>query len=314
MRQNNFENNRLIVCIDCSLPVFSGRLIRVLADLGIKTEALVLSEGKLKALKNLSGLLGSKSKIVHFLYGGYPPLVYIIPKLFGKKVIVHWIGTDVLDASSQKRKRLFWGMAHGIVSLHLTDFEPLAEELKSLRIDAAVISLVPDVFTSQENIAWPTDNRVLAYMPEKRPEFYGSNLVFQLAEELADLKFLVIGHSGKGAPQLPNVQYLGVIDNLEPVWQQTKIYLRLTKHDGLSNMVLEALARGRHVIWSQKFPHCYYARTLEEARNAVQNILKLDKPNIEGTQYARAEFDPLKIGQVIKQKYLELLSPGNSRG
>ena len=50
----------------------------------------------------------------------------------------------------------------------------------------------------------------------------------------------------------------------------------------------------------------------EEAREVLRDIFGVNKPNIEEVPCARAEFDPLKIGQVIKQEYLEVLPTGDS--
>jgi len=94
---------------------------------------------------------------------------------------------------------------------------------------------------------------------------------------------------------------------MDIVWKQIKIYLRLIKHDGLPHTVLEALARGKHVVWTYKFPYCYEVGTVEEAKEAIMAILNKNKPNIDGMHYVHAHFSSSKIMESLKQKYLEVL-------
>ena len=72
--------------------------------------------------------------------------------------------------------------------------------------------------------------------------------------------------------------------------------------------LIEALTRGKYVIWSNEFPHCLRARSLPDARKALEIALARDHPNGAGMEYARQEFEPLRIAHDLKYKYLELLS------
>lgn len=288
-------------------PLFSERVIDVLSSSGIRTQKLYLPKKKSEIFKWSLALIKSKTKIIHYFWGSYHPFIYIIPKLLGKKVIIHWIGSDVLDAiSNHKRKGTYWllqKIAYKIVDSHLADFQPLADELESLGIKASLIPLIPDLPLFQENISWPVENNVFVYLPETRHEFYGSDIIFQLAEEMTDINFFITRHSGKNAPFLPNIKYYPWVDDLEAIWEQTKVYIRLTKHDGLSHTVIEALARGKHVIWSYEFPYCYQAKTFKEAKYALREIFTQNQPNIGGVNYVQSEFQPFKISKLLKTIY-----------
>jgi hypothetical protein len=277
---------------------------------GIKAKELAPPRKESEILGWAWELIKPGPKIVHYMWGNYRPLVYIIPRLLGKKVIVHWIGTDVMYATSTKEWILnsyLRKIAYKIVDLHLVDFDPLAIELGSIGIDAEVIPLMPDVPLLEYDLVWPRENSVFVYLPEKEQEFYGSEIVFKVAKNLPDIEFLITGHSGKHAPRLPNIEYLGYVDDLESVWRRVKIYLRLTKHDGLSHSVIEALARGKHVIWSYEFPYCHKASTFQETIDALRNIFMENQPNVEAARYVRYTFDPVKIVDNLKQHYLKIL-------
>jgi len=312
MSRHKFDENKLSVYVGPTNSVFSERLIKVTANSGVSLKGFTLPKRKSSDVLGWAWKLKrSKSKIVHYLWGSYHPLIYIIPKLLGRKVIIHWIGSDVMDATSNKEGSfytLLQKIAYRMVDMHLADFEPLVDELKLLGVHATVVPLAPDIPLLQEGVTWPSEDKVFVYLPETRQEFYGSDIVFHLAQELPDVGFLITRHSGEGAPQLPNIKYLGWVDDMETVWREIKVYLRLTKHDGLSHTVIEALARGKHVIWTYEYAFCHRARTFQEAKDALRNILRQNQPNIEGMSYARSQFEPAKIVENFEQKYLEVLS------
>jgi len=310
MCKRRFNERELTVYIDRTNPVFAERLIKLMTDSGVSAQAFALPKRRSELLGWTCRLKRSKPILIHYLWGNHGHLIYIISKLAGKKIIIHWIGTDVVCATSYKKwtyHGILRKIAYRIADLHLVDFEPLAVELRSLGIEAEVIPLVPDMPPPVEDVVWPREDRLFVDLPETELELYGGDTIFKLTQELPDIEFLIARHSGRGAPSLPNVKYLGYVDNLEPIWKQVKVYLRLTKHDGLAHGVVEALARGRHVVWSQSLPYCHKASTFEEALDVIRSILRQNQPNIDGMHYARSEFDPLRIAENLKRAYLKVI-------
>jgi glycosyltransferase involved in cell wall biosynthesis len=270
---------------------------------------MIVPVKRISALKWVWDLLWSKAQIVYFLWGSYNSLFYLVAKIFRKKVVVHWIGTDVLKSQKKTNFVVRWlrQLTYKLIDLHLTDFKPLQDELKSIGINSYVIPLIADINVNQQ-ILWPPDaNRIFVYLPEFREEFYNNRIIFQLAQAMPDVEFLITQHSGKNAPQLANVKYLGWLPDIDQVWNEVKILIRITDHDGLSHSVLEALSRGKQVVWSERFPHCYYAKTFDEAKKAVDEILKVNQPNYEGKNYIDTEFNPSKIRVEINNIYLTLV-------
>lgn len=300
--------NMLTVYLNTDFQIFANRIIRALSKQGVTVVPFQLPPKKIiSSIGWWLKLIQSEINVIHYLWGLHHPLVYILSKLARKKVIVHWIGTDVLKLSENPRKGILWKIGIRMVDLHLTDFQPLAEELKILGIDSKVVPLIADIPLESVEISWPQDDQVFVYLPEIRKEFFSEKIIFQLAEEMPNVNFLIACYYSKDGPSLKNIKYLGFVQDMDKMWEQVKVYLRIVEHDGLSHTVIEALARGKQVIWSCPFPHCFYAKKVAEVKEVLENILKISKPNIEGMEFAQSEFNPNKIAAEFKQIYLSTL-------
>jgi hypothetical protein len=299
------------VLVDSAQPPFSERLARQLRSVGVKAEDLPLAAGKLAFPGWVWRLVRSRPKIVHYLGAHHGSLFYIVPKLLGKRVAIHWIGSDVLYAASPDRslcQRLLLRLAYRMADLHLAVSQCLADELAQLGIAAVVLPLVPEMPAFPEDeVSWPRAKRVYVYLPEASQKPYGADAVFRLAEEMADTEFLITSHSGEGAPRAPNLRYLGWVEDMEDVWRDVKVHLRLTEHDGLPQTVIEGLTRGRYVIWSYELPYCLRARSPEEAKEALRQALAQDHPNVQGMAWARETFEPSKVARNLKELYVQLV-------
>ena len=145
------------------------------------------------------------------------------------------------------------------------------------RIEATVEPL-PETFT------------VLSYWVENRKAFYGGDIVMQLAQDMPEVRFLILGAREDEYSTLPNVTLLGWQDKLESFYNQSSVLIRLPEHDSLSAMVLEMLARGRYAIYNQKMSGCHFARDYAEAKAALEQIQSLCTPNHEGARSIRENF------------------------
>ena len=304
-------SKNISVLIDNAQPPFSERLTRSLCSVGV--DAQLFDFRKPAAISQwVRNLQQPDYQICHFLWGDNPPAYYILPKLLGKKVVIHWVGTDALRAATAKkltaRQRFYRFLAYRMADLHLAVSQPLASELRPLGIKAQVIPLVPDPpAIDYSKLPWPSDNRVCVYLPEARQEFYGASTVWQLAAAMPDVRFLIVAHSGKNAPQLPNIEYLGYINNMETVWKQVKVYLRLTQHDGMPQSLIEALSRGRYVIWSGRHIHCYHPNSFEGVQESLDLSLAHTQPNSAGAAYALRQYNPTALAVALKEHYERIL-------
>jgi hypothetical protein len=72
--------------------------------------------------------------------------------------------------------------------------------------------------------------------------------------------------------------------------------------DGLRLMVLEALAHGRHVLWTHKFPGCNTFSTAEDARERIRRLQILHQDGSLGINAAG-------VKAIAEQYRPELLKP-----
>jgi hypothetical protein len=196
-------------------------------------------------------------------------------------------------------------VAERIVAVHLADSPDLADELRSVGLQATVCRLLPSSIEA-EVIPLPGVFRVLSYWFDDRRSFYGGDTIIELARRMPDVEFLIAGAFGKGAVAPANVRFLGRVTDMDPIYAQTSVFLRLPKHDSLSVMVLEALARGRYVIYNKNFPHCLRADSLEQVQQALNDVRCRRSSNLEGADFVKQSFRLDEQAQVLARVYAGL--------
>ena len=158
-----------------------------------------------------------------------------------------------------------------------------------------------------EVLPLPETFRVLSYWTDERMAFYGGDLILKLAEECSDIEFLIAGADGCGVACSSNVTFLGRRETLDDVYPRVSVFLRLPKHDSLSAMVLESLARGRYVVYNKNFPHCRRADTLEQVRAVIQEIRRFSEPNRVGADFVRENFSLQREAECLHRAYGRIL-------
>ena len=139
----------------------------------------------------------------------------------------------------------------------------------------------------------PEPPSVMSYWRDEYADFYRAEWVMELARRLPEVHFRIAGASGKGLDAPDNVEFLGWQKDLNELYRQSTIYVRLVKHDGRCGGTLpEALARGRYVVYSQKHPHCRHVENVDNAHEALVEILQATQPNEPGARWVQKNFDP----------------------
>ena len=79
-----------------------------------------------------------------------------------------------------------------------------------------------------------------------------------------------------------NVEVLGILslDQMEMLYDKISIVIRNVKHDGLSMSVVEALAKGKKVIWNYSIPNVICAKTAQEICMELDKIIK-EPPKVD---------------------------------
>ena len=226
-------------------------------------------------------------------FGGPGPNVALveIARRRGIPVIVIWAGTDVITA--RKDPHLLEVIKrYGFTNI--TDGPWLVGELRELGIDAEYVP-VTAIEPAEVIAPLPSEFSVLTYLPEPRREFYGEKTVYEIAREFPDVPFRVVGRGEPNAAAPANVIFLGRIDDMPDRIDASTVLLRLPEHDGKSMLVLETLARGRHVIWNYDFPTVHHAARTHEAIASLRGLKAAHddgtlQPNADGHRYVSANF------------------------
>jgi len=233
----------------------------------------------------------------------YPPMAWrglVTARLMGLATVAHWMGSDVL-AVRRGRERLKLRLSLPFIQLHLADSAGLVEELAGLGVRARFQPVLSDKL-AVEDAPWPEEPSVLVYIPPERGDFYGVPRAVRLAHGMPDVRFRSCGPGPAPADAPANWEHLGVRDDMSPVYAGVRVLLRPTRHDGQGRMVLEALARGRRVVWSGRLPHVLTARTDDALDRAVREALD-SGPNRGGREMVRRFFDRRRSAFRLRDYY-----------
>lgn len=225
---------------------------------------------------------------------------------FGRSpVVMHWVGSDVTYALAVARRgKLSQRLLKGPV--HWAEAPWTAAELASLGVAAAIVPLVP-ARLPESVPPLPPRFTVLSYLPDSRAAFYGRDTVFALASALPQVRFLVAGGTGRAQTAPPNVEFLGWLTQMAPVYAESTVLLRLPEHDGLSFMVLEALTAGRHVIWNHPFEGVFKAYGASEAQRRIEWLLMEHQRgalgvNETGIRLMRDRYAPERVRDALRSR------------
>lgn len=206
-------------------------------------------------------------------------------------VFVIWAGSDVTKAQNDpfglemiKQERF----------IHLSDGPWLVDELRELGIQAQYLPLTA-VRSGGPVKAFPLQFRVLTYLPEPRRDFYGADLVYDVARAMPDVPFSVVGNGDPDPAAPPNVIFHGRVGDMPDRIDESVVLLRHPQHDGKSMLVLEVLARARHVVWNYEFPHVRTARSYDDVLGELRDLRRqFDEAalalNSDGREYVLEHF------------------------
>lgn len=230
-----------------------------------------------------------------------------LARLFRKPVFMHWVGSDVLEAIENFKAGLVdeW-VVNQVV--HWAEVPWTAEELRQAGIEASVMSLASATVPTEHPPSLPNDFTVLTYLPDGWWDFFQGEEILRLATDFSNIQFRIVACSESPGKVPPNVRLLGYVHDMSQVYPEVTLYVRLAHHDGLSFMVLESLAYGRHVIWSYPFKGVISVGGYEELKQAVNILLhahcngKLEL-NREGRAYVLESYSPDKVAQRILAEF-----------
>lgn len=223
-------------------------------------------------------------------------------------VIMHWAGTDVVKS----RKAFLSGnyrKDYLEYAIHQCSSEWMRDDLKEIGIDAPIVHFnnydkkYPFVAYKGKRLT------ILSYVPDHRPEFYGMSVILQMAKLFPEVDFVIAGTKGENYSPLPsNVQARGWVSDMEEVFEKCHVCLRYTKHDGLSNFILESLARHRTVIYRNPLNGCIYVRDENDLEREIKDLTERfgrgdDMRNDAGADFIESELNSKKVLSNLIDKF-----------
>ena len=146
----------------------------------------------------------------------------------------------------------------------------------------------------------PEKFTVLVYLPQSRPEFYGADIVRKLIKAQPQMHFLILGKNPCSRPRSNlTVRAIDFERDMDAVYNESSVLLRLTEHDGLSNMVLEALANDLPVIWTHRLPHVITVeRRYDAVETALMKIQNQPQP-VNSSEWTQKQFNLNRLAEQL---------------
>jgi glycosyltransferase involved in cell wall biosynthesis len=232
--------------------------------------------------------------------------VHLAARLLHKPRVVHWVGSDITGLRAHPGLMPLLGAPN---VTHLAEVDWTAAQLRALGFNPRIAPLPP---RHRYDAPMPLPERftILLYVPRTRSDFYGRRSFEQLMRRLRDkpIKYIIVGGGSLSAPKGVDVENLGWRNDLEDAYKRTSLLIRYTPRDGLSLMVLEALSFGRHVLWTQNFPHCRQIQSYSDMESEVTRLYEAHergelKPNEEGSEMVRLQYGRDACTRTIAQAW-----------
>ncbi|WP_145259500.1 glycosyltransferase family protein [Calycomorphotria hydatis] len=245
------------------------------------------------------GLCRWADVIVAVLYHG-PDLFllrqFALASSLSVPVVRYWVGSDVFNTLENKEYASLTHSAGSLFKKHVAVAPHLITELNSIQVQANYIPSVIDSPPPAE-ISDHLPRSVLVYLPTHRHEFYGFDCVHEVIINQPETKFIIVADESHSLAKFENVTSLGWTDGLSALWPEVGCLLRVTKHDGMPRMVIEALSHGRHVIYSWPFSGCRLATNSDEVIQHLEEVFSKVEPNKAGQEAIRNITTPPPVEQ-----------------
>lgn len=238
-------------------------------------------------------------------------------KRLGRRTVLHWIGTDVwyLRTDPEKREAFRRDVLPHIDAHWAVSKENAAGLRDALGVDATIVPIIDYGVTDVPEPAARDAHAAFLYNPRgsgKAGDFYGLPQFLAAARAHPDVPFRVLADDGAEAAEAvpPNVAFLGRVEDMAGIYRTHTVYIRPTQHDGLPKMVIEALAWGCEVIYSQPFPHCRQASTADEVTAAVREVLAVPpRCNRAGREHVRTAYARDRVRRQWEEALAALVGP-----
>lgn len=277
------------------LPFFAKKLAKNLKDLNPIDSFIPLDTNKifLDKIKYVFHILTADTiyQIGGNAYlGGALSLAYFLRK----RIVFHWVGTDVVMAKENFRLNTANKKFLGHVE-HLCEVSWIKDELEEINVFPKIMQLACFDQFDESSFSFPEKFKILTYMTPGRETFYGLNYIVVLAQKIPDVTITILGISSYHLELPKNIVIGGWVQDMKKEYLDTCLYLRLPEHDGLSFSVLEALSFGRYVGYSQNLEGTEYIENLDLLVSYVGRLKNIHETkglqlNFEGINFVKKNF------------------------
>jgi len=197
------------------------------------------------SLKNYSLKRRSSRRTPVVFFGGYPKKqnIDILFRHKGLAVLV-WCGSDSLRALEPKN---LWFVKElkkhkNIKHIAMSSFNSV--DLKKIKIPHIILPICPaEISLFDSKIL---GDKLYFYSSHRAGNFYGEPIVDEIKVKFPDINIIKTYASPPN-----NFDY----SEMPALYEQTFLGLRLAKHDGLPNTVIELGLMGRKCIWNGNLPN-----------------------------------------------------------
>jgi hypothetical protein len=221
-------------------------------------------------------------------------------KLKGYRVCKWWAGTDcryLNDANYIKRKLSKWLYKYCLFrSFSSADW--LSDTLLKCGINTCYLHTSTPVFLLKEQLNVknipdkPAEivSHVLIYSNPDRHWIYNTEMMLKLVDEMPSISFTFVGDPSLSLEDKPNANSLGRVspEELFTLYRSNDVLVRITSHDALARMVIEAMYFGMHVITNWPVANVHQCETLEQIKSVLSTKLAF---NQQGYDYVREELN-----------------------
>ena len=256
------------------LPYFSKKLSEALAiyDTSLQCSSLTIKNGLLGRLALYCGVF--RCDLVYSVSGTISTrgtTIFDFALALRKKLIMHWVGTDVLEAISAFKSGKYKSKFLNDI-IHYCEVGWIQEELRQIGIAATVVPFASFDGKIAVKAEFPPTFSILTYVSSGREQFYGIDMLIQLAKDFPDVAIKIVGISVYSEKLPNNITLLGWVEDMAGQYATSVLYLRVPEHDGLAFSVLEALANGRYVGYSYPFENTFHVRNYEDLKGLVTDL------------------------------------------
>lgn len=268
------------------LPYFGKKLVKDLNEYDSKRTYIFLDTYYSKIAKIVFFILVPFSKLIISFNGvsdNSGSLNWVLR--WKRKIIMQWQGSDVMLAQLRYNNQTI-KLDYINNSIHVSDFDVLIDELKSININANFLSFKHIEDTSTQHTYDKIS--VLTYVSQNNESLYGFESIVKAAKELKEIEFHVIGSNCKTYQPLPSNMIIHgwkTSNEVNNMMLQIPIFVRMTKHDGNALTVAEALSKGCEVIWTYPNEFTHLAKNTDELINQIKSIcLLLENRNMQSNE------------------------------